>query len=141
MASGWAMNTDNEYLWFFFIRLSGLVSKSQRINKNHEDGRFLFIRQRFETKWLSRIKKIINIHYQCSLPWRQVPPVLKSTFKFQVWHLMYSIVHNVYIFYKTFTFPNIFSFLSFSKRWENWIRNANLGTNHLLLWWQISVKT
>ena len=48
--------------------LSRLVSKHQRINKNREDGRFLFIRQHFETKRLIWIKKIINIHYQCSLP-------------------------------------------------------------------------
>ena len=38
------------------------------MNKNREDGIFLFIRQCFKTKQLSRIKKIINIHYQCSLP-------------------------------------------------------------------------
>ena len=51
-----------------FIRLSRLVSNRLRINKNREDGRFLFIRRRFETKRLSWIKKIINIHYHCSLP-------------------------------------------------------------------------
>ena len=56
------------HIYDFFIRLSHLVSKCWSINKNCEDGRFLFIRRRFETKRLSRVKKIINIHYQCSLP-------------------------------------------------------------------------
>ena len=45
----------------FFIRLSRLVSKRQHINKNLPSSRF-------ETKRISRTKKIINIHYQCSLP-------------------------------------------------------------------------
>ena len=44
-------------IYDFFIRLSRLVSKRRRINKNHKDGRFLFIRQHFETKRISRIKK------------------------------------------------------------------------------------
>ena len=52
----------------FFIQLSRLVSKRWHINKSHEDGRFLFIRRHFETKRLSRIEKIIDFHYQCSLP-------------------------------------------------------------------------
>ena len=51
-----------------FIQLSRLVSKHQRINKNLPSSHFLFIRWRFETKRLRRIKKIINIHYQWSLP-------------------------------------------------------------------------
>ena len=50
------------------FRPSHLVSKRWRKNKNHKDGRYLFIRWHFETKRLSRIKKIMNIHYQCSLP-------------------------------------------------------------------------
>ena len=52
----------------FFIQLCHLVTKCQRINKNFEDRRFLFICRRFVTKQLSWIKKIINIHYQWSLP-------------------------------------------------------------------------
>ena len=69
----------------FFIRLIRLISKCRRINKSLPSLLSLFIRWRFETKRLSRIKKIINIHYQCSLPARrQVPPVLKSTFKFRI---------------------------------------------------------
>ena len=44
-------------IYDFFIRLSRLVSKRRRINKNHKDGRFLFICRRFETKQLSKIKK------------------------------------------------------------------------------------
>ena len=53
---------------FFCIRLSHLVSKHRHINKNRKDGRFLFISRRFETKRLSRINNIMNIHCQCSLP-------------------------------------------------------------------------
>ena len=52
----------------FFIRLSSLVLKRRHINKNHEDGKILLKRRRFETKLVSQLKKIINIHYQCSLP-------------------------------------------------------------------------
>ena len=55
-------------IYDFFIRLSRLVLKRWQIIKNREDGRFLFIRQHFETKQISGIKKIINIHYQFSLP-------------------------------------------------------------------------
>ena len=40
-----AMNTDNEY-FCFFIRLSHLVSKCWRINKNLPSSQFLFIRRR-----------------------------------------------------------------------------------------------
>ena len=54
-------------IYDFFIWLSRLVTKCQRINKNREDRRFLFIRRHFVTKQLSRIKKIINIQYQWSL--------------------------------------------------------------------------
>ena len=68
----------------FFIRLSRLVSKRLCKNKNLPSLQFLFICRHLETKRLSRIKKI-NTHYQCSFPTRcQVPPVLKSTFKFRI---------------------------------------------------------
>ena len=40
-------------IYDFFIRLSRLVSKRRRINKNRNDGRFLFICQHFETKRIS----------------------------------------------------------------------------------------
>ena len=55
-------------IYDFFIRLSHLVSKRRRINKNLPSSRFLFMRKRFETKRLSRIKTIIHIQYQCPLP-------------------------------------------------------------------------
>ena len=69
----------------FFIRLSRLVSKRSSIKKNREDGRFLFICHRFETKRLGRIKKtsIFIISVNCPTQ-RQVHPVLKSTFKFWI---------------------------------------------------------
>ena len=44
-------------IYNFFIRLSRLVTKRWRINKNREDRRFLFKRGCFVTKRLSRIKK------------------------------------------------------------------------------------
>ena len=43
-------------IYDFFIRLSRLVTKHPRINKNLLSSWFLFIRQHFVTKWLSRIK-------------------------------------------------------------------------------------
>ena len=67
-------------IYDFIIRL---VSKRRRINKNREDGRFFFIRQRFETKQLSRIKKIINIYYQCSFS-NPTPSVFSLKINFQI---------------------------------------------------------
>ena len=55
-------------IYDFLIRLSHFVTKHLHINKNLLSSRFLFIRQCFVNKWLSQIKKIINIHYQWSLP-------------------------------------------------------------------------
>ena len=52
----------------FFIRLIRLVTKRPHINKNLPSSQFLFTDGHFVTKQISRIKKIINIHYQCSLP-------------------------------------------------------------------------
>ena len=90
MASGWAMHYDNEYWWFSFFNLvvTCLVSKCRHISKKFPSSWFLFICWHFETKRvMTKLDKkksqifFISVYYP---PWCQVPPVLKSTFKFWI---------------------------------------------------------
>ena len=110
----------------FFYSTQSFSHKTRCINKNREDGRFLFISRRFEAKRLSRIKRNHNIHFQCSLsdptP-SQVPPVLKSTFKFRILtpiiHIHYTICtstcnESICLF---FSFQWTSVFMAFVMRW------------------------
>ena len=73
-------------IYDFFIRLCGLVSVYNNVNKNLPSSHFLFILLQTETKRLSQLKKsYIFIISFSNITRRQVPPVLKTIFIFQSW--------------------------------------------------------
>ena len=119
----------------FFIRLSHLVSKHWRINKYLPSLQFLFIRLRFETKQLSRIKKIINIYYQCSLP-DPTPSASSLKINFQIsdfdTYVIYCSLRSQ--FHNTFKTSSIFDDTYYCDRQKQWrqigFRSLWGPTNH-----------